>query len=36
MPHVLYNSDICEILLHNRQLDVVTLELIYIVQAAHR
>ena len=35
-PHVLYNSNICEILLYNRQLVVVTHELIYGVRAAHR
>ena len=36
MPHVLYNSNICEILLYNRQLVVITHELIYGVRAAIR
>ena len=32
IPHVLYRSHICEILLHSRQLVVLTYELIYIVR----
>ena len=35
-PHVLYSSNICEILLYNRQLVVITHELICSVWAAHR
>ena len=32
----MYNNNICEILLHNRQLAVITYEIIYIVRTAHR
>ena len=35
-PHVLYSSNICETLLYNRQLVVITYELICVIQAAHR
>ena len=35
-PHVLYSSNICEILLYNRELVVTTYEPIYVVRAAHR
>ena len=35
-PHILYSSNICEILLYNRQLFVITHELIYGVRAAIR
>ena len=35
-PHVLYSSNICEILLYNRQLVVITHELSYGVRAAIR
>ena len=35
-PHVLFSSNICEILLYNRQWVVIMYELIYVVQAAHR
>ena len=34
-PHVLYSSNICEILLYNHQLVVLMYELIYVVQVAH-
>ena len=34
--HVLHNRNICEILLYNRQLIVVTYELIYVARDAHR
>ena len=34
IPHVLYNNNFCEILLYNRQLVVITHELIYGVRAA--
>ena len=34
--HVLYSSNICEILLYNRQWVVITLDLICGVRAAHR
>ena len=34
--YILYSSNICEILLYNRQLDVITHELIYGVRAAYR
>ena len=34
--HILYNSNIGEILLYNRQLVVITHELMYSVRAAHR
>ena len=36
IPHVLYSSSICKILLYNQQLVVITLNLIYCVRAAHR
>ena len=35
-PHVFYSSNICEILLYNRQLVVITHALIYGVRAAYR
>ena len=35
-PHVLYSSNICEILQYNCQLVVITYELINVVRAAHR
>ena len=35
-PHVFYNSNIIEILHYNQQWVVITYEVIYIVQAAHR
>ena len=34
--HGLYSSNICETFLYNRQLPVITYELIFVVQAAHR
>ena len=34
-PKILYSSNICEILLYNRQLVVITHELIYGFRAAH-
>ena len=36
VPNVLYSSNICEILLYNRHLVVITHELIYGVWAAYR
>ena len=36
LKFVLYSSNICEILLYNQQLDVITHELIYGVRASHR
>ena len=35
-PRVLHNSNICEILLYNQRLVVITYEIIYGVGAAHR
>ena len=36
IPHVLYSSHINEIFLYNRQVIVITYELIYVVPASHR
>ena len=36
IPQILHSSIICELLLYNRQFVIITYELKYVVQAAHR